>query len=58
MTIPIPDLQTDSQSSEVLISSKIDESINAGKLDIEEGRYIELTLDNIKTVLSKPISQW
>jgi len=58
MIIPRLDLQKDSQSYEVLISSKIDESINEGIIDIEEGRYMELTPDNLKAVLSKPISQW
>ena len=46
------------EALEALIKSKIDEGINEGIADIEEGRYMEITTDNLKAVLSKPISQW
>ncbi len=46
------------EALEALMKSKIDEGINEGIADIEEGRYMELTPDNLKAVLSKPISQW
>lgn len=36
----------------------IDAGINEGIADIESGRCMELRHDNIKEVLSKPLSDW
>jgi len=42
----------------VLVINKIEIGINEGIADIEAGHCMELRPDNIKEVLSKPISEW
>ena len=46
------------EALQVLIKQKIDNGIEEGLKDIEEGRYVEVTQENYKEVLSKPIDQW
>lgn len=46
------------EALEALVKNKINEGINEGIVDIEAGRCMELRPDNIKEVLSKPISEW
>jgi len=42
----------------VLVRQKINEGIQEGIADIDAGRCMELTPDNIEEVLAKPLSQW
>ena len=46
------------EALEVFVKNKIDMGINEGIADIEAGHCMELRSDNIKEVLSKPISEW
>ena len=43
---------------EALVKSKIDEGVSEGIADIEAGRSMPLSHDNMNEVLSKPLSQW
>ena len=46
------------EALEALAKSKIDEGISEGIADINAGRSIPLSHDNINEVLSKSLSQW
>ena len=46
------------EALEALVKSKIDEGISEGIADIEAGRTMPLSRDNMNEVLSKPLSQW
>ena len=46
------------EALEALVKHKTDEGINEGLADIEAGRCMDLTPDNIDEVLNKPLSQW
>lgn len=43
---------------EALANKQLSDSIDKGLADIEAGRYIEITSNNIKDVLAKPLSEW
>jgi Arc/MetJ-type ribon-helix-helix transcriptional regulator len=46
------------EALELLIKHKIDKGVNEGIADIKAGHSMELRIDNIEEVLSKPILQW
>ena len=46
------------EALKALVKQKIDTGIEEGLNDIEEGRYIEVTQENYKKALSKPVDQW
>ena len=43
---------------EALIKQKVSNSIDEGLADIEAGRSMEITPDNIKSVLAQPLDTW
>jgi len=43
---------------EALIKQKVSDNIDEGLADIEAGRSMEITPDNIKSVLAKPLDAW
>ena len=43
---------------EALIKQKVSDNIDQGLADVEAGRVMEVTPDNIDAVLAKPLEQW
>lgn len=46
------------EALEALVKQKIDEGINDGLADMEAGHTMEINANNLKSVLSKPLSEW
>lgn len=41
-----------------LVREKMDQGIDEGLRDVEEGRVMEINKNNLQSVLSRPVEQW
>ena len=46
------------EALQALMSQKIEQGIDEGLKDVEEGRVVEINKENLDSVLSQPVSQW